>query len=269
MHLSVRLAAILTIVAAPAFAADVAPEPPPPPPATPESGWTLSVAPYFWMAGLSGDIGVGGLQPVDVDMSFGDILDDLEFGGMVVSELHNGQWGFLADLIYVSTSSDSGITRTIGGIPVALDAGVDTTSFTATLMGEYRVVSNPRSIVDLMAGVRIWSIDNDISATLSAGGTPVAAFSGSDGDTWVDPMLGVKARMDLNERWFVNGWGMIGGFGAGSDLTWDVLAAVGYQWTDRVSSEIGYRSLGVDYEEDGFTYDVVQQGPILGLLIRF
>ena len=45
-------------------------------------------------------------------MSFGDILSDLRFGGMMVGELHNGTWGLFGDLIYVKTKADESITRT-------------------------------------------------------------------------------------------------------------------------------------------------------------
>jgi hypothetical protein len=253
-------------IASPALAADVVQEAPPP--SVPvDSGWTFTIAPYLWMAGLNGDVGVFGSEPVHVDQSFGDILDDLEFSGMVVGELHNGTWGVFADVIYVKTSADGEITRAIGGVPVELNASLETESFTATVMGEYRVLSNERATVDLMAGARIWSVDNDISASLAAGGAPVAAFSGNDGDTWVDAIVGAKTRVNLDAKWYLNGWGMIGG--GGSNVTWDVLAGIGYQWNDRLSTTLGYRALGVDYEEDGFVYDVVQHGPVLGLVFRF
>jgi hypothetical protein len=47
--------------------------------------------------------------------------------------------------------------------------------------------------------------------------------------------------------------------GAGeADIDWDVTGAS------------GYRSWGVDYSnDDGFVFDVVQQGPILGMVVRF
>jgi hypothetical protein len=51
---------------------------------------------------------------------------------------------------------------------------------------------------------------------------------------------------------------MIGGFGAGSDVTWDLLGSVGYQWNERFAIVAGYRALGVDYDDDGFVYDVIQ-----------
>jgi hypothetical protein len=75
--------------------------------------------------------------------------------------------------------------------------------------------------------------------------------------------------MNMTDRFYATGWGMIGGFGAGSDLTWDVMAAVGYEITDRVAAIGGYRALSVDYSDDGFLFDVVQHGPILGVRIAF
>jgi opacity protein-like surface antigen len=264
------LAGIAALIQVPAaLAADVAAElSPPEAAAPPASGWTFSVAPYFWAAGLSGDVGVFGLQPVDIDMSFGDIFDDLRFGGMVAGEAHNGTWGLFGDVIYVKTEADSSITRTIAGVPVRLGASVETSSFTGTFMGEYRVLSNDAATVDLMAGIRVFSVDNDIDVTLSAG-ERVASLSGSDGATWVDPIVGARARYNINPSWYLTGWGMIGGFDASSKITWDVMGGVGYQWNDWLSLSAGYRALGVDYENDGFVYDVIQQGPILGAVMRF
>ena len=40
-----------------------------------------------------------------------------------------------------------------------------------------------------------------------------------------------------------------------------VAAAIGYRFSDTVSAVAGYRALGVDYSNDGFLFDVVQQGP--------
>ena len=53
------------------------------------------------------------------------------------------------------------------------------------------------------------------------------------------------------------------------EITWDVLGGVGYQWNDFLSVVAGYRALGVDYDNDGFVYDIVQHGPIVGVVMRF
>jgi hypothetical protein len=263
-----RSLALFMLLAASANAADMTEaQMPQPTPAEPE--WSISVTPYFWAAGLSGDVGVFGRQPVDIDMGFSDVFQDLKFAAMAYGDVNNGTWGVFADLMYVHTESDSSIERTVFGVPTKLDASVETKSFTATLMGEYRIQMADNVTVDLMAGARIWSVDNDIKARLTAGGPPLVDFSGSDGDTWVDPMIGFKTRIDTNSPFYVTGWGMIGGFGAGADLDWDVMVGIGYDWNDKISSSVGYRALGVDYDNDGFVYDVVQQGIFLGTTINF
>lgn len=271
LALTISLTAGL-FLSTPATAADMAPPAPAPAPeaAAPDSEWTFSVTPYFWAAGLSGDVGIFGRQPVALDMSFSDIFQDLRFAAMMSAEAHNGTWGIFGDLMYINTEAEASIERTVFGAPTQLYASVETESFTATLMGEYRVPAFEGDVtVDLMAGLRIWSVDNDINASLTTGGSPIADFSGSDGATWVDPMIGIKTRIDTSSPFYFTGWAMVGGFGAGADIDWDVMAGVGYDWNDRISSSIGYRALGVDYDSDGFVYDVVQQGIFLGTTIKF
>jgi len=52
----------------------------------------------------------------------------------------------------------------------------------------------------------------------------------------------------------------IGGFGVGSQLTWQGYGALGCQFTQRIYSEVGYRYLYVDYQHDGFVYDTATRG---------
>jgi hypothetical protein len=47
-----------------------------------------------------------------------------------------------------------------------------------------------------------------------------------------------------------------------------VALAVSYKFTDTISAVAGYRALGVNYDNDGFVFDVVQQGPIIGVAIH-
>ncbi|TDQ10387.1 hypothetical protein DEV91_1531 [Phyllobacterium brassicacearum] len=62
-----------------------------------EQGWTFTVAPYFWAAGISGDVGLFGLPPVEVDASFSDIFDHLAPWRMFVTSMPkrptwSGRW---------------------------------------------------------------------------------------------------------------------------------------------------------------------------------
>ncbi len=70
--------------------------------------------------------------------------------------------------------------------------------------------------------------------------------------------------------------GDIGGFGVGSDLTWNVAGLLLYDFDlfgMDASVATGYRALYQDFEDGSgankFAYDVTTQGPILGMVIRF
>src|SRR5688572_18951986 len=57
---AIRVAASVTLIisASTTYAADVAYEAPPL-----ETGWTFTLAPYAWAAGISGDVGLFGISP--------------------------------------------------------------------------------------------------------------------------------------------------------------------------------------------------------------
>jgi opacity protein-like surface antigen len=86
---------------------------------------------------------------------------------------------------------------------------------------------------------------------------------------WADPVVGARLRAVLYGKWFVSLIGDVGGFGLNSDVTWQAFAGVGYQITETFVLKVGYRAIGVDYSKDGFRYDIVEYGPLLGLGIRF
>jgi opacity protein-like surface antigen len=63
--------------------------------------------------------------------------------------------------------------------------------------------------------------------------------------------------------------GDVGGFGVGSDLTWQAFGGVSYDINETWSIKAGYRALATDYENGGFRLDAVSHGPVVGLGVRF
>ena len=230
-------------------------------------GWRFSVSPYLWAAGLSGEAGtLRPLPPAEVDLSFSDILDDLRFAGMVAGSARKGRFGLAADIQYVETRSDGDLRPFYGSTRVT------SKSFLTTLTGEYAAIDRPDAALLVGAGLRIWSVDTDLKLsqggpTLGGGARPDRRVK--DDDTWVDPVLTLRGEADLSERWFVAGWTAVGGFGVGSDFMADLFGSVGYRISDRTSVSVGYRWMTVDRDEDGFLYDVDQQGPMAGMTFRF
>ena len=82
--------------------------------------------------------------------------------------------------------------------------------------------SGPRGAqLEALAGVRITDLRTEIN-----GRHGLPKFD--DDKTWVDPVIGLQGRLELTERWEAFAEGDIGGFGVGSDITWDWVAGIGY-----------------------------------------
>ncbi|WP_143534184.1 hypothetical protein [Rhizobium sullae] len=254
-------AAVAAMICGGAQAADIAPlltqEPKP---AEAADGWTFSIAPYFWIAGISGDTAQFGIPTtVHIDADFGDILKNLDFAFMAAGEARYDRFSVIGDVIYTKLSADG---ETPFGV-LATDVEVNSKTFAGLLGVGYAVLDGPSGHLDVVGGVRLWSVDT----TLSFNGGLLGGVDVSDSATWADGMVGLRGKYSFTPEIYLTGWGLVGGGGA--DIDWDVALGVGYDFNDRISAIAGYRALGVDYSDDGFIFDVVQQGPILGLAIKF
>jgi hypothetical protein len=223
--------------------------------------WTYNMSLYLWGAGQEGTTTVAdGFPPADVELSFGDILDALDFATFAAGNANNGRFGLTVDLGYVNTGASADTPGTAFG-----GAEIDTETTFLTVTGEYLVASTPRSKLWASGGLRYWDVSTDID--FSAGTS--AATSVGSGDSWVDPVLGLRGTADLSENSYMTGWFYGGGFGAGSEEMYDVFGGLGYRFTPRTNGIVGYRYYSVDREDGEFAYDVSQQGPILGVVFGF
>ena len=93
------------------------------------------------------------------------------------------------------------------------------------------------------------------------------------GDSWVDPVVGGRLVQDLAEDWFLTARGDLGGFGVGSDFSWNVQGGVGYEVSNSFSLVLQYKALDVDFQNDEagsdfLSYDTTTHGPLLGFVFR-
>ncbi len=88
-------------------------------------------------------------------------------------------------------------------------------------------------------------------------------------DYWFDPYLGLRTRYNFNKTFYTAVRGEIGGFGVGADLMWEVEGVVGVNLTRSIFTEVGYRALGADYNNDGLLFDAVMHGPQITTGITF
>jgi hypothetical protein len=105
--------------------------------------------------------------------------------------------------------------------------------------------------LDALAGVRYWNIDNELSLRSTGG---VIDFHGSDSTYLIDPIVGLRAKVYLTRKFNLKLQGDVGGFGVSdhsSDLSWEGLGTLGYDFTRHFSLDLGYRALSVDKDSGG------------------
>jgi hypothetical protein len=215
----------------------------------PSDKWDVTVAPYFMGAAMSGTTAVRGRE-VEVDVSASDIFSNLQFGAMGLVVARKGNWGLGGDAIWMALGT------------TVRNTNVDFNQGAFAFYGLRRL----GAAADLTAGLRV----NTLQGLLKSN---TLAFDVSQDKTWVDPLVGLILHSSGERRVQLKVYTEIGGFGLGSDFTWQVFPTVGFKFTDRFSLEVGYRWLDLDYEtgegNERFAYDVLTQGPIGGLAFRF
>jgi hypothetical protein len=272
---------------------------PVPAPASP-SGWQFRFTPYAWAPSVNGDVTVRG-QTVDVDMSFWDLFDSgsskVELDSLVALmgyvEARKGPWSIYGDVVWGSFDFSAGAVKQRNPIAnlslsASAKAGLDfeTTMAESGLTYEVARWGDTRpTAFDLLGGARYWSqqlnlslaVDGSVDLAklgLSRSGSLAVARSGDI--EWVDPFIGFRLRHQFAPGHELQFLGDIGGFGVGSDLTWQLFGGYSFDftvWQTTLFGVVGYRALAVDYSQDdrGFknNMDLILHGPVAGLSFRW
>jgi hypothetical protein len=216
------------------------------------SKWTFDASLYGLAVGMSGDIGIGPVN-ADVDVGFDKIWDNLEFGAMGTLRLGYDRWALTTDVLYM------GLQGSKNGVAAELDQW----------MVEPTVSYRVSKYFEALAGTRY----NNISGEIRGPGILPTPRIPTGTQDWWDPIVGTNLRLPLGKGFSFHVRGDVGGFGAGSDLTWQAFPYFGWQFTKWGSLQAGYRWLYMDYETgDGasrFKYDMLSQGPQIGLTFHF
>lgn len=226
-----------------------------------EEAWSFKLVPYIWGAGLSGDVAtLPGVPEAEVDLSFTDILKNLNFAAFAVAEARRGDFFLRGDLSYASITADA-------ETPGPLFSGAELTSktFMSGLAAGYTLRRGPGYQLDAFAGFRVWVIDTE----LELDGGILAGRTVSESETFFDPVVGASASYRFASDWSIAASGSIGGFGVGSDLEWGFTTGITYHAGESWGIVAGYRYLAVDYEKGDFVFDVAQHGPLLGVVLEF
>jgi hypothetical protein len=226
------------------------------------SEWHVDWVPfYLWFTGIKGNVGAQGYV-VPVDASFSQVFSQLNIGWMTVLDVRRKRIGLLTDLVFMSLSSDQKTTPVQGGAYSGFTANAKT--FWVDPEVYYRLFDRERFSVDAVGGGRFWRLDNSINLQPGV----LAAASVGQTQSWVDPVLGARFRVNFGRGWYASLKGDAGGFGVGSQQTWQVYTGIGKEFKRKYSVFLGYRYLYVDYKNGGFLFDTHMDGVLAGFAIH-
>jgi hypothetical protein len=226
--------------------------------------WHYLVQPYIMFPNMKGETGIADSVRVAVDEDPQDIFDNLQMGAMFYAEARNDDWTFSTDLLYMDLGAE--ISNNQPGIISEVEVGVSQLGWEIAAMR--RLTPN----FELGLGLTYNQIDVDIDIHVSLPGPP-STLSLDGKEDWIDPTIVARATWPINDHWFVQARGNLGGFGVGSDLMWQIMADVGYRPSEKWFFTFGYRVIDFDYDEgdglDRFVYDMRTFGPVLRLGFNF
>jgi hypothetical protein len=261
--------------------------------ATADIPWRFNFEPFFYVPfGANGDITVRGIS-APIDAGIGDIFDaivnDLNFAAFGRVEGWKGPWGIFFSGAYMNLGT--GRTADIPVPPVLQQAGLPSqfpldaavgTSFTQLdLGGAYRFgdgnlptalrTANTEFdlgpfVFDAMAGLRLYSFNNDLVLTGPRGNQ----FEFEQSRTVLEPMIGGRARWNLSSNLAAVAGGTMSGFSLG-DLTFSVAGYGGIDWlfSGNTSLTASYGFTYLDYSSGNSGLDLFTHGPNIGVKFRF
>lgn len=217
-----------------------------------DEGWQFTLQPYLLAPAMDGSSGIAGLN-VGVDVSRKDVISNLNIGFLGYVEAARGDWAIGVDTNYMNLDATPDDQR--------ISANISQTAVQPMVF--YRISPN----FELMGGIRYNSIGIEFEFE-----NPNIA-SRSRRKDWVDPIIGARVNLPIGGRNSFSFLGNIGGFGVGSDISLQVRPMLNFGISGSTTIDVGYQWVYMDYESGSglnrFAYDVMTEGPILGITFTF
>jgi hypothetical protein len=227
--------------------------------------WHLRSNTSLWFTAMDGTVGRGDFE-TDVDVGFDDLFDKMNLGFVLDLQAGKGPWTVLFYGMWSEFEADA---QTVRGF----DADAESTFALIDLGFAYEFVRIPLGAggegqggqsefgLEGVAGIR-WTY---LSAEIDINEGPFAGFNEDREKNWFDPYVGLRGRLDFSHECNVSVLGTVGGFGVGSDFAWSLYAEFEYRFNPTWSAFVGYRVFDYDYEDDGFKFDMMLHGPVIGI----
>ena len=229
--------------------------------------WQFSGDLYMWAPAIKGETAQGG----DIDISFNDIIDNLDFTFMAGLAVRKDKFSLLVDVIYMDLEDSSNYTLVRGplGFSSLSVTNMKMTAWVVTPAAAYNVLDTDLVEINLLAGARYLYLKTDVDL-VEQGPFVTRRFSPSgSGHVW-DGIVGARGNVKLNERWSLPFHFDVGT--GDTDLTWQAFGGIAYNFGN-IDLVAGYRHLEWDFDNNNTGGDLFDDlyisGPIIGLRYNF
>ena len=222
-----------------------------------DAGWQFEGNLYLWGTDIKGKTTAG----QTVEISFDDILDNLNFAALGGLQARRDKWYLFFDGIYLNIGNSENFSRSVGPVDVNVESDINLKTLITTAGGGYQIYKDNSTELYATGGIRYLRINVDLDLE-------IGPFSRSVDETYdaFDAVVGLRGNTEINDRWYLSYYA---DYGRGdSDHTWQALAALNYRF-ERFDVAVGYRYM--DYNLDDFgPFDTLEiKGPFIGVRFRF
>ena len=225
--------------------------------------WHFLAEPYLMFPYMDGETGIGNNLILPVDANPGDVFSKLQIGAMLYLEAQTDKWAITSDLVYMNLNQELR-----PGILIH-EGEVTAKQLIWEAAGLYRLVP----CLEVGIGGRLNYVQTSVDGRINVIPAGTEAISGRHHKTWFDPIIIGRWKTDIKDKWLFQARGDLGGFGVGSDLTWQLQGYLGYRFTKLFQLSAGYRILSTDYytgeAPKDFVFDVDEFGPVLRFGFNF
>lgn len=218
-----------------------------------DRNWEVTLEPYLWVASVESTTGLGGAAS-PVGATFVDLVENIKMAFMGYASVRYRRLGLLADGNYLKVGQN--VPLPFSPTPTITNVDVDAKVGFGTIAAFWRFEPADGLSLDPYMGARWWFVELPIQFN------PVGLRLAPE-RAWADFVVGLALGYEITDRWFIESMADVGG--GDSKVTWQIYGSTGYRFKDWFALTVGYRYIGVDYDERGFKFDSTLSGMLVGL----
>lgn len=222
------------------------------------SDWDYRLAPYLWIATITGDA-----LGQKLDVPFSTLVDDLSMGFMGDFQARRNKWTFGFDLLYMNEKFSKSAAVPVPDLgSVDVDGTGKLKAWVVTPTVGYALVDSDTTRFEVVGGLRYLDLDTKIRLDAE---DQVILDDRASKSYW-DGIIGARGFFELNDKWYIPVYADVG-WGDSKD-TWQAMAGISYRFK-KGDVTLVYRYMKYTFDSDDLLDDLELKGPALGFSFYF